>query len=549
MSLLSTCHTDQIQSIISIISTIAGLVPVILYAEMHYRLPFFKGWLYKKEPEILFDLPYRVQSDILPVLFLVKDADRFPIQIRKIEIILKSTEDDSLLQHITIAESADITEKWFSRIIPVDVRNYKNEHLKVDCFALAQIGDRTTTIRNDNYKTLSGDPFSTFIDAEPLPSEKDWVWGDLHCHSSYTEDQVEFGVPPLHIRPMATAMGLSYCALTEHSYDMDNFHHSWIKNDPNLKKWNDFQQSIRQLNRSSDVFIILPGEEVSVDNGFGRTVHMSVINDPNFHYGSGDGMESSLGKETEHHYATLLENLSPDALAIAAHPMSKPSFLHRLLIHRGTWNHWDIHPKLHGYQILNGLDDDAFRSGKQYWIQKLLKGQHQLIYAGNDSHGNFNRFRQLNIPMLSMHEHRQQIFGYYLTGVKSSSRRGVNGLVQDLKQNPVILTNGPFLQFHIKDTSGDKAEISDTLTGKPQLLRLDAKSSNFFGALKQIQIYLGNIASGKETLYKSITPIAGQYRTSLTLALETLPDRGYLRAEIFTSEHKFALTNPIWFRS
>jgi len=545
MSILSTCNTAQIHSIIS---TIAGLVPVILYAEMHYRLPFFRGWLYKKEPEILFDLPYRVQSDILPILFLVKDADRFPIQIRKIEIILKSTEDGSPLQHITIAESADITEKWFSRIIPVDVRNYKNEHLKVDCFARVQIGNRTSTIRNDNYKTLSGGSFSTYIDAKPLPSAKDWVWGDLHCHSSYTEDQVEFGVPPEHIRPLATAMGLSYCALTEHSYDMDNFHHSWIKNDPNLEKWNDFQQSIRQLNQSSDDFIILPGEEVSVDNGFGRTVHMSVINDPNFHYGSGDGMESSLGKETELHYATLLENTPPDTLAIAAHPMSKPSFLHRLLIHRGTWNHWDIHPKLHGYQILNGLDDDAFRSGKLYWIQKLLKGQHQLIYAGNDSHGNFNRFRQLNIPMLSMHEHRQQLFGYYLTGVKSSTRKGVNGLVRDLKQNPVILTNGPFLQFHIKDTSGNKAEISGTLIGKPQLLCLDAKSSIFFGALKQIKIYSGDIASGKETLYKSITPIAGQYRTSLTLALDTLPDRGYLRAEIFTRENKFALTNPIWFR-
>ncbi|MCK4296427.1 MAG: hypothetical protein KAX28_07220, partial [Candidatus Marinimicrobia bacterium] len=56
----------------------ALLLPIFLYAEIHYHLPFFVGRLYKKQPEIIFDLPYRIQSDFLPVMLLMKDSDRYP---------------------------------------------------------------------------------------------------------------------------------------------------------------------------------------------------------------------------------------------------------------------------------------------------------------------------------------------------------------------------------------------------------------------------------------------------------------------------------------
>ncbi|MBU4444056.1 hypothetical protein KJ656_03095 [bacterium] len=523
------------------------LFPVFLYAEMHYRWFFFKGFLFKKQPEVIFDLPYRIQSDTLPVLLLIKDADRYPIQIHKIEILLKSPENLEVLKQVTIESAQFIDTKWYYRIFHIDCTEFQNQWLRVDCYAYTSIGSKRLIIKNDNYRTLSQNPFSTFIDPDPLPIEKGWLWGDLHCHSSYTEDQAEFGAPPQCVSPMAAAMGLSFCALTEHSYDMDNYFDSWIKNDPKLEKWNDYLHTISTLNKENTGFMIIPGEEVSVDNGFGKTVHLSILNDPEYHIGTGDGMETSLGKETEHYYASLLETLPQHTLAFAAHPMSKPPFTHRLLIRRGVWNHWDIHPKLHGYQILNGLDDEEFISGKDYWIRQLLKGQRQFIYAGNDSHGNFNRFRQINIPMLSMHEHRKQIFGYHLTGVKSSINQGINDLIDDLKHQPVIISCGPFIDMSVSGSSSGKGRISQTLTKQPDTVSIQAKSSSFFGAIKQLHLFVGDLYNQKEYEFKTIDRISGQYQTTLSLPLQDIPGRGYIRAELTTHKEKFALTNPVWY--
>ena len=54
----------------------------ILYAETHYRLKFVSPLYYKKVPEIIADIPIRIianKTTNLPILLVVKDADRYPI--------------------------------------------------------------------------------------------------------------------------------------------------------------------------------------------------------------------------------------------------------------------------------------------------------------------------------------------------------------------------------------------------------------------------------------------------------------------------------------
>ena len=51
------------------------------------------------------------------------------------------------------------------------------------------------------------------------------------------------------------------------------------------------------------------------------------------------------------------------------------------------------------------------------WIRLLLDGYHKFIYAGNDAHGNFNMYRQIKTPMLSLYEKKEQLFGEFRTGV------------------------------------------------------------------------------------------------------------------------------------
>jgi len=149
--------------------------------------------------------------------------------------------------------------------------------------------------------------------------------------------------------------------------------------------------------------------------------------------------------------------------------------------------------------------------------------------------------------MLSMHEHRNQIFGYYLTGVKSSIDQGIDDLIDDLKHQPVIISCGPFIDMFVSGSSSGKSQISQTLTEQPDTVSIQAKSSSFFGAIKQLRLFVGDLHNQKEYKFKTIDRISGQYQTTLSLPLQDIPERGYIRAELTTHKEKFALTNPVWY--
>ncbi len=521
------------------------LLPIFLYAEIHYRLPFFTGRLYKKQPEIIFDLPYRIQTDFLSVMLLIKDSDLHPVTLFEVTLIISFPQTKQILQTLSFSENITISKKWFSKIYNINVNQFKDHWLEVECIASIKIKNHVYIVKNDNYSTLSNGNFKTYIDSEPLPSPAEWIWGDLHCHSSWTEDQVEFGIPAENISTLAETMGISFCALTDHSYDLDDIPDSWTKNDPELTKWKKSRKQIKSLNNFNN-FLIIPGEEISVDNGLGKNVHMAVLNSSEFYFGSGDGFEKLISKSSENHYARILDNLQKDSMAFAAHPQAKPPILQKFFIKRGVWSQWDSHKRLSGYQIMNGSLKEDFINGKKKWIQQILKGKKKYIYAGNDSHGNFNRFRQVKFPMWKLHEHNYQIFGEHLTAVKSTITNGVENLINDLKKGQVITSNGPFVNFTIHDDSVHKASIGEELSSVPTSANITANSTKFFGDLKSLKLILGNIDKRQEFLYQNIS-ISGYSTKTLSIQLNNLPERGYLRVEVYTQKDKFALSNPIWY--
>ena len=67
------------------------IIPPILYAETHYRFKYFISYLKKKEPEIIADIPSRITvSESIPVLLIIKDADKYPVTIKEVSIIEKN---------------------------------------------------------------------------------------------------------------------------------------------------------------------------------------------------------------------------------------------------------------------------------------------------------------------------------------------------------------------------------------------------------------------------------------------------------------------------
>ena len=532
----------------SLIPALLVFLPIFLYAEIHYRFPLLPSRIFRKQPEIVFDAPYRIETDSLPVLLLIKDANIYPVTLEKVLIRIRfiGDRDYTLVEDFT--EDVKINEHFYSKIYRIDVSRFSNHHIEIECTGIISMGKKRITVRNDNYPTLSHDNFETYIDTESLPAQAGWRWGDMHCHTAWTEDQVEFGIPAENIAGMATPMGISFCAATDHSYDLDDLHDSWNRNDPDLIKWSESREIIKRLNRDAYNFTILPGEEVTADNGFAKNVHMVVLNHNEFIPGNNDSLEKLFLKNTSRYYADILDDLNKNSMAYAAHPMTKPPLIQKILIRRGLWNRWDsAHPKLSGYQILNGHRREDFNNGLKLWVNHLLNGSRSYIYSGNDSHGNFNRFRQVKTPILKLHEKEEQIFGEFLTGVKSDSNNDIDILIQDLKRGSVIVSNGPFLNMTLYDNKKNSAEIGKTLIFKPARIELNAISTRFFGSLRSIRIIVGSLLTKGEHIFRKIELLSGIKSKTVEIPADNLPEKGYLRAEITTRENRIALSNPIWF--
>lgn len=516
-----------------------------LYAEIHCRLPILKGLLYKKEPEIIFDAPYRIQTDYLPLLLLIKDAHWFPITLKEMHLHLSNLEGD-VHREFTFQENCHINQKWFAREYQLDVHDLKGQTILIDCRARVKVSRRERIVHNDNYPQLSHAPLKVYIDSEPLPNAGSLIWGEIHAHAQWTEDQVEFGLLAEYIPSLARAMGLSFAAILEHSYDLDDKPDSWTKSDPSLAKWQAYQAAIATINANHSDFCLLPGEEVSVDNGRGKNVHLGLINHPVYFPGCGDSLERKWGYASELHYHRVLEQLDDNTLAFGAHPFTIPPLSQQIITQRDAWNFADRATNLTGYQIINGkLSADVAR-GLELWQKMLLQGYRYRIFAGNDAHGNFNRFRQVEIPFFKLREKTSQIFGEYMTGVQAAPSNNHTALIQSLKTKAVIVSNGPALLLNIANAQ-QSATIGDDLRGSPSTLCFHFDSSEYFGQLKNLRIMIGDLERRKERLLKNIDFPAGLTHAYQTMPLSDIPARGYLRAEGLTRKGRIVYTNPLWF--
>ncbi|MFZ0391979.1 MAG: CehA/McbA family metallohydrolase [Calditrichia bacterium] len=526
-------------------------IPVFLYAEIHFRFPFLPSRLFKKEPEIVFDMPRRGRlGKSIPLFLFVKDADRFPAFLQKItvEIIPQNgAEIPHFELHLNQRESTAFRSQTFW-IKPEYFPASGNYRLKADLLFRNSAG-RLKRISQDNYRGIPHPPFAIHIAEEALPAGEGWVWGDLHTHSHYTSDQVEFGAPPLQTVQAARCQGLDFVAVTDHSYDLDDLPYNYLKNDPALSKWHQFQAEMRLTRRQVPEVILLAGEEVSAGNARGKNVHCLILNDPQFHPGSGDSAERLFHRKPDLSIAELLQRKNGAAVAIAAHPFEQPPLSQRLVLNRGIWEKKDISLQdLHALQILNGQVDSAFQQGKSIWISRLLQGVRIGIAAGTDSHGNFNCFRQINIPFWSMKYHHRQLLGSSRTAVFSREPNAA-AILESLRNHRTIISTGPFLQIQLKSKSQISVIGDVHPAGESDELWIEGKSLPEFGDWQEIKIFYGIRDQGEEKEFP-LPPAAGELNFSRTIKFGQ-PGADYIRAEGLTKKDQqefICLTNPIWIK-
>ncbi len=529
------------------------LIPFILYAETHYKFKGIYSRLFENEPEIIADAPFRVEpGQAIPILFLIKDAHRFPIEIQS--VLIEITQAGKSISKKTISLNLPIhADRFWHRIFylerPADIFG----SVGIDVQFIIKANGTIKKYHNDNYRISSHQPLKVFLANDSLPRFDNWYFGDFHYHSNYTEDQVEFGAPLEATVEMAKAIGLNFFAVTDHSYDLDDQEDSWVCNDHTIPKWHKFLSEVDELNHDLANFVIIPGEEVSAGNHRNRNVHLLVLNNRTFFPGQGDSAERWFRTKPDLSIDQVLDQIEADAVAIAGHPEIPIPFLQWLLIRRGRWQWQDFqHPRLNGYQIWNGEYDQSFQSGSETWVKLLLARKKLALVAGNDAHGNFNRFRQIGFPFFTFRENDSQLFGKMRTAIKIAGRFSRPEIIQSVKKNRVLVSNGPALDVHLYNEAEQCSTIGDEAQGKNFKIEVAAKSTEEFGRLESLQLFFGNLVSKQEISLLRITTFSHPYDFSMEQLLPYLSETGYLRLELDAKKSDGSisrcLTNPIWFK-
>ena len=524
-------------------------LPFLLYAETHYRFRYFFSLLKKSEPELIADAPHRIeQNQPLPILILAKDSHRYPCVLRQVEVDLQR-QGKSLVKEALLDHPVKLREPLWWKIWKV--RNPGIEGW-IDCDVTMTIERQGSTklYHNDNHITSSRKPLRVFLSKDPLPCFPGLYLGDAHTHSDYTDDPVEFGSPLMASKELSKAMGLSFFCVTDHSYDLDDRIDNYLLNDPSLPKWKDFKNKVQSINKSDNRFVVIPGEEVSCRNGKGENVHLLLYGNEVFFHGSGDGAEKWLRTRSEHSLDEVIQQKETSAAAFASHAKEQVPFLQKLLLKRGHWHTPDLtHDGLDGLQFANGNVNDGFLAGYNEWIRLLLKGKQLLTIAGNDSHGNFNRFRQVGFPFFKVVEKDTQIFGKMRTAVFLEKRLSEKSILAALKRGSFIITDGPILNLR-KKGQRSLTSIGQEYRDKSLTFRVSALTTKEFGTIERLKVLMGKIGSHAEEQILSESSQGLQYENNVSI---TATEPGYVRAEAFTSRENssdgqfhFCYTNPVW---
>jgi len=422
-----------------------------LYAETHFRFfRYFPSYLYARRPEIIFDAPRRLDpGQDLPVVLIVNDCRRFPVELADCAIAISRPRsptrrfDFEDLRRFEIAHPLQKSLRAFVFLLPRSALS--TGAINITCAVTAIAGRRRAIVVNDNLRTTAKKPFTCYVSDEWLPGSRLCSYGDLHMHSHYSQSHVEFGPPLAIIGRVASASGLSFAAITDHSYDLACRMDDYLAADPNHERWQSFVEELSALDRSPP--LLIPGEEISCLNEKNKVVHLCGINLRDYLPGTLDGARRGRRKDPQPSLTGTIRAIHDQGgLAFAAHPGIRPRFLQRLLLYRGAWSNKDLENRLDAMQIFNNGFSPSFHEGKMMWLAMLRQGRRVPLMAGNDAHGDFNRFRALTIPFLAISENYGRYMGLGRTGIYGQPT-SKDAIIAGIKNGATFLTTGPYAEI------------------------------------------------------------------------------------------------------
>ncbi|MBI4427872.1 MAG: CehA/McbA family metallohydrolase [Ignavibacteriales bacterium] len=530
------------------IEFVLGL-PFLLYAETHYRFRYFFSLLRKSEPELIADVPHRIEpKKQLPILVIAKDSDRYPCILKQVEVTIRH-EKTIIARQTLLQAPVELRDPMWWQVWKLS-RPSGNGLVQCDVAMTIEQEGISKVYHNDNHISSSRRAFRVLLSEDALPRFPRLYFGDAHTHSDYTNDQVEFGSPLDASKELSKALGLSFFCVTDHSYDLDDRIDDYLENDNSLPKWNGLRLAVQKTNKQNPGFVIVSGEEISCRNSRGQNVHLLLFGNSAFFRGTGDGGEKWLRTKSEYSIADVLRQKETRAVAFAAHAREDVPFLQKVLLRRGSWREDDLtNDGLAGLQFANGHMNDGFAAGYHEWKKLLLKGNRLLTIAGNDAHGNFNRFRQIGFPFFKIVERDNQLFGQMRTALFVERPFSERNVLKALGCGSFVITDGPVVNLRKKGSAG-ATSIGQNLTGAQIDFQLSALSSKEFGQIEKLEVFGGRRGMLQEELMLSHSGLGLKHISTIATAAN---EPGYIRAELFTSastsadgKSHFCYTNPIW---
>ena len=554
------------------------------YAETHFKFKLPWSLLYKPWPEIIFDAPFQFVPRVEPYLWIVvRDADRFPTTIKNAEIVLKARVQDAQFQDaqsqdaarpdIVICKDLNIEVREQMKFIPIALGKIPAGAYEAHCKLTIEREGKSQTFERWNLPRLKPVPLRFKVLNETLPIAPGYAAGEMHCHTHYSADHVEYGATPEVLQLAAKAVGLDFVNCTDHAYDFAFTQEDYTKEaDSPVPRFQKLREEIAALPKKDenggDMPLMLAGEEVSAGNSKGENVHMTVLAPEGYLPGLGDCGRYWLENRPTRSIKQIL-NMT-EAHCFAAHPFQQMGLLEKFVFRRGYWKPEDLQLKnkhsIRGLQFWNGIRDEGFKLGREFWINELGKGNYLLPIGGNDAHGDLNSMTAVDLPLISLKHTRAHTFGNVRTVIKVGSRKSdkcedreshpcLHGYDRDQHLGSIQVGSNAKQEFPLTLADINAAFAADNcyITDGPALwwerndngITFHARSNKETGGgFRYIRIYgrriqpNGKLAPEEEVMIGSL--VAAPDHADIPVATLGF---AYVRAECETATRKFALTS------
>ena len=507
---------------------------LMAYAEIHFRFfPLFPSLLFKREPEIIFDIPGRLDPDKdLPIILILNDVQRFPTTILDVAVTVSARSMQPRLFNFKNLQDYELDHSFQNQlrafVFVVPRHELPEEDVSVNATLSIRKGRARKIILNDNLFSSSKLPFTCRISSNSLPGKDLCVYGDLHNHSVYSQSHVEYG-PPLDIYDlMADTSGLSFLAITDHSYDLACKKENYLVQDQLLMKWKTFGEEFKKNYKTT----MIQGEEISCLNSKDNVVHLCGIGIHDFIPGTLDGARKDRRYFQQLTISQAVEEIHKQGgVAFAAHPGSLAGLLQNLFLHRGEWSREDMGDNLDGVQALNSGYNKSWERGKLLWINMLQRGLRVPVLAGNDAHGDFNRYRAISVPFLRIYEGFQRFMGYGKTGIYGQNK-SANEILNRIRNGSTFVSTGPYVSINYNLSPQSSAISTRDIAHSTKELYIHALSNAEFGHIEKVTLIAGKMGSKEEkTIFVRRCPQT-TYEVNEMFPLNEIEKPCYIRAEV-----------------